>query len=127
MKKRRFFPQTLLGGLVLLAVILAAIGLGGGKKNPLFDRNSSVTLYAATPVGKEPDLSPETYFPRDEEEYEDLDYGKFTFDLAGCDLDAPGTYEIPVYYGGERTVCTVELEVTAPVDLTGFEGQSVRQ
>ena len=119
MRRKLPLPATWLGGIVLAVVALALMGTVGNRQNPLFDHGSEVTLYCETTLGVEPEFPMERFFPKDTEGFENLDYGKFSFDLDGCNLNASGVYQIPVYYDGKRTVCTVELTVLGLPETPG--------
>lgn len=105
-KKR--FPFTFFGIAVLAVLLILALNTGGSKEFVLFDKNAPVTLYAKTAEGIKPQIHAEDYFPEAELEAE-----LFTFDWEKCNLDMPGTYLIPVFYGGKATVCLLALEVQA--------------
>lgn len=110
MNKKRHFRITIYGAAVLIVLLIVA--LAGGKKNSgsgiLFDKHSPITLYAKTTEGVKPDLSRTVYFPESK-----LDPAKFSYDWSGCDLNTPGTYQLPVYYDGKKTVCILSLTVTS--------------
>ncbi|MDY3919702.1 MAG: ty transcription activator TEC1 [Candidatus Limivivens sp.] len=106
--RKRKRNRSLFSLLALLVIAGVGFGFFPGTGNSLFQKNVQTTLYARTEPGQEPDLDPEKYFSG-----ENLDYEKFTFDLSGCDLEQPGTYQIPVLYEGKVTNVVMNLTVQA--------------
>lgn len=105
MGKKRF-RFTFYSAAVLIVILIAALRPGAGGESVLFDKNSPITLYVKTDAGEKPEFDAAEYFPEAE-----LDTAKFSFDWTDCDPDTPGTYTVPVFYDGKRTVCVVSLEV----------------
>lgn len=118
MKNKRHFRITLYSAAVL--IVLFIVALSGSRKSGgsafLFDKNSPITLYGKTETGIKPEFNPAVYFPES-----DFDPGKFSFDWSGCDINTPGTYKLPVYYDGEKTVCIFSLTVTQPNETDSLD------
>lgn len=106
MRKKFGFRISVFSGIALAVIVLMLLGAGGRREQFLFDSDSNMVLYVRTEAGEEPAFRAEEFFPDEE-----LDYGKFSYDMANCDWNVPGTYQIPVLYGGKTTNCRIELTV----------------
>lgn len=106
MKRKIPFKMTFFSGAVLILLLLVFFFGRHFAQKELFNSKNTTTLYAETKLGEEPKIDFKVYF-RDQ----DYDFGEFTYDLRGCDLNTPGVYQIPVYYKGELTTCVLKLRV----------------
>lgn len=118
MRKRRF-RFTFYSVAVLIVLLIVALNPGKGEESPLFDKNAPTTLYVKTPVGVKPEFNAADYFPEVE-----LDVEKFSFDWSGCDLDAPGTYLVPVFYDRKQTACVLSLKVLPEEEFVAQPGEN---
>ena len=100
---------------VLIIIAGALFSIWGEEPNPILEKDSAQTLYASVTVGERPNLHAEDYF-----EEGVLEADRLTYDMAGCDLNTPGIYRIPVLYDGEETNCVFELTVEPAERETGF-------
>lgn len=103
--------------LVLILIAFLMLFKDGGRENPLFDKNNSITLYLETETGTIPQIDFSIYFPDS-----GYDFTKFTYDKSGIDLQNPGVYMVPVYYDGEITACVLQLTISKPQDYDGSAG-----
>lgn len=111
MKKKKFSWKMSAFSIAALILMLGIFFFGKHfSQRELFTAKNSTTLYAQTNLGEEPKLDFAEYFSD-----KDYDYEEFTTDFSSCDLNTPGTYELPVYYKGELTRCTIQLKVKGNV------------
>lgn len=107
MKKKKFSWKMSAFSIAVLILLLCVCFFGKHfSQRELFTIKNSMTLYAQTNLGEEPKVDFAEYFSD-----KDYDYEEFTTDFSGCDFNTPGTYELPVYYKGELTRCTIQLKV----------------
>ena len=105
---------SLFSALVLVIVFATLFHNLKGEDDPLFDRGTITTFYAETKIGVMPEIKAETYFP------EEYDTAKFSFDFSEVDVEKEGICQIPVFYDGKRTNCTISVKVTGD-DRQEFE------
>ncbi|MBS6645570.1 MAG: hypothetical protein KH366_18505 [Clostridiaceae bacterium] len=118
MKKRKItFRMTAFSILVLILIAFLMIFKDGGRENPLFDKNNSITLYLETETGTVPQIDFSVYFPDS-----GYDFTKFTYDKSNVDFQIPGSYTLPVYYDGELTTCVLQLSIKKPQEYDSLEG-----
>lgn len=97
---------SLFSALVLVIVVATLFHNLKGEDDPLFDMGTITTFYAETKIGVMPEIKAENYFS------EEYDAAKFSFDFSAVDAEKEGSYQIPVFYDGKRTNCTISVKVT---------------
>lgn len=106
MERKNPFKMTVFSGVVLILLLLVFFFGRNFARQDLFNSKNTMTLYARTETGEEPEIDFESYF-RDR----NYDWEEFTCDFGECDLNTSGVYRIPVYYKGELTRCVLMLQV----------------
>lgn len=109
--KNKKIPFRMTGFSILVLVLLAFLLFfkGENTSDPLFDKNSPTTLYLNALTGEVPEVDFKVYFPDS-----DYDFSKFNYDKSGVDFQVPGIYQLPVYYDGQKTSCTLQLTISEP-------------